>query len=82
VRSRDEEGGDRTQRDLIEAGLSEAAGWQVRLWGLCLWRQVRDAESADAREDIDGRSVIGAVDCDRQIDARNAVLGSTATVVM
>ena len=81
MRSRDEEGGDRKPRDLIEAGLSEPAGWRVLLWGLCLWRRVRGARSAEARQDLDGRSVIGGVDGSRQIDAGNVVLGSTAAMV-
>ena len=74
-------GGDRQGRDLIEAGLSEPAGWRVLLWGLCLWRRVRGARSAEARQDLDGRSVIGGVDGSRQIDAGNVVLGSTAAMV-
>jgi hypothetical protein len=77
VRSRGTGVGCRGDRDLIEAGLSEPAGWQV-LWGLCLWRLVRGARSAEARQDLDRRSVIGGVDGNRQIDAGNAVLGSAA----
>src|SRR5207253_10099646 len=42
VRSRDTGVGRRRDRDLIEAGLSEPAGWGVGLWGLCRWQLVRE----------------------------------------
>jgi hypothetical protein len=82
MRSRNDQMAAGTQRDLIEAGLSETRGMAVRLWGLCLWRRVRDAASAEAWEDLDRRGVIAGVDCSRQIDARHAVLGSTAGMVV
>ncbi len=43
MRSREEEDVDYKKRDLIEAGLSEPAGWRGRLWGLCVRRRVREA---------------------------------------
>src|SRR5665809_116339 len=54
VRSRGTEGEGGRDRDLIEAGLSEPAGWRAGLWGLCLRHSVRDRPSAEAREDVDG----------------------------
>jgi hypothetical protein len=33
--------------DLIEAGLSEAAGWRAGLWGLCRRRLIREVVLAD-----------------------------------
>ena len=41
-------------RDLIEAGLSEPAGWRNGLWGLCCQRLAREA---DARDGIAGWTV-------------------------
>lgn len=66
------------QRDLIEAGLSEPAGWRARLWGLCLRRSVRETRSGEARDDLGRVITIGEHDCGRQIHAENAVLIATA----
>jgi len=43
------------ERDLIEAGLSEAAGWRA-LWGLLLCRPARDAGQDQLRGDPSGLS--------------------------
>src|SRR5215471_2827008 len=49
VRSRDAIVGRARRRDLIEAGLSEPAGWRRGLWGLCCRRLGRDTRSAVRR---------------------------------
>ena len=80
MRSRDTGVGRRRNRDLIEAGLSDPARWRGRLWGLCLWRPVRDPASGEAREAL-GRLV--AIDEDgwgRWIDAKGVELTATGGV--
>ena len=52
MRSRDNQIGAGTQRGLIEAGLSEPAGWRAGLWGLCRWRRVRMPPSGEAGDDL------------------------------
>lgn len=51
-------------RDLIEAGLSEPAGWRVWLWGLCRRRLIRDARSAVRRVAFDRPIAIGGSACE------------------
>ena len=80
MRSRDEEVSSGTRRDLIEAGLSEPAGWRARLWGLCLRRPVRDGTAAEVGEDLDGLSVEDGGDCGRLIDAVDAVMGLAGAI--
>src|ERR1700730_8854150 len=75
VRSRGAGGEGRPSRDLIEAGLSEPAGWRARLWRLCLRRLVQGAPSAEAGDHLDGLIAIGEGDCSRQIRAGNVDLG-------
>src|SRR4026208_1072229 len=52
VRSRGKKGAGRTERDLIEAGLSEPAGWRGRLWGLGQRSVVRDPALAESDDDL------------------------------
>ena len=65
VRSRGTDDVDGPKRDLIEAGLSEPAGWRARLWGLCLRRSVRDPASGEARNDLGGLIAMSEDDCER-----------------
>jgi len=74
VRSRDTGVGRRRDRDLIEAGLSEPAGWRVGLWGLCRWQLVREPPSAQADDDLGRLMASGGGDCGRQIHAGEVVL--------
>jgi hypothetical protein len=80
VRSRGAGGEGRPSRDLIEAGLSEPAGWRARLWRLCLRRLVQGAPSAEAGDHLDGLIAIGEGDCSRQIRAGNVDLGPAAAL--
>ena len=52
MRSRGAGRGAGRDRDLIEAGLSEAARWGAALWGLCLRPAVRDTRSAAPRKGL------------------------------
>src|SRR5207237_6996173 len=73
VRSRGTGVGRRRDRDLIEAGLSEPAGWRARLWGLC--RQlVREPPSAEAGDDLGRLMASGGGECGRQIRVGEVVL--------
>ena len=74
VRSRGTGVGRRHDRDLIEAGLSEPAGWRARLWGLCLRRSVGDPASGEARNDLGGLIAMSEDDCERQLRAGDVVL--------
>jgi hypothetical protein len=65
---------DGTKRGLIEAGLSEPAGWRARLWGLCLRRSVRDLASGEARNDLGGLIAMSEDDGERQIRAGDVIL--------
>ena len=66
MRSRGKKGAGRTERDLIEAGLSEPAGWRGRLWGLCQRSVVRDPALAESDDDLGRLIVNGGGDCGRQ----------------
>src|SRR5437868_14501529 len=59
--------------DLIEAGLSEPAGWRARLWGLCR-RLVREPPPAEAGDDLGRLMASGGGDCGRQIRVGEVVL--------
>src|SRR5216683_1308765 len=74
VRSRDAAAEGRRDRDLIEAGLSEPAGWRARLWGLCVWRRLRDAASVEAGDDLGPPIASGGGDYGRQSRAGEVVL--------
>src|SRR6202162_4305764 len=74
VRSRSTGVGRRRDRDLIEAGLREPAGWRARLWGLCRWRLVRVPPSAEAGDDLGHLIASGGGDCGRQRRAGKVVL--------
>ncbi len=81
VRSRGAGGEGRPSRDLIEAGLSEPAGWRARLWRLCLRRRVRGAPSAETGEHLDGLIAIGEGDCGRQIRVGNVALDAATALL-
>jgi hypothetical protein len=51
--------------DLIEAGLSEAAGWRAWLWGLWPWPVARARAPAEAWADVGRLIAIGEDDCGR-----------------
>ena len=74
MRSRQLNGRDGTQRDVIEAGLNEPAGWRARLWGLCLRRSVRDPASGEARNDLGRLIAMSEDDSERQVRAGDVVL--------
>ena len=74
MRSRGTGVGRRCDRDLIEAGLSEPAGWRAGLWGLCRWRLVRVRPSAEAGDDLGRLMASGGGDCGRRSRAGEVVL--------
>ena len=74
MRSRGTGVGRRRDRDLIEAGLSEPAGWRARLWGFYRWRLVRVPPSAEAGDDLGHLIASGGGDCGRQRRAGEVVL--------
>jgi len=65
-------------RDLIEAGLSEPAGWRARLWGLCLRRPVRDRPPEKPGDDLGRLIASGGGDCGRRIRAAAVVVPTIA----
>ena len=74
VRSRGAGVGRRRDRDLIEAGLSEPAGWRARLWGSYRGRLVREPPSAEAGDDLGRLIAIGGGDCGRRNRTGEVVL--------
>ena len=78
VRSRDTGVGRRRDRDLIEAGLSEPAGWRSRLWGLCRCRLVREPPSPVLGGNLGRLMGSGGGDCGRQSRAATVVLIAVA----
>lgn len=58
MRSRGSNGKDGLGRDLIEAGLSEAAGWRNGLWALWL-RQLAEADAIEPKVGCRGSAVAG-----------------------
>ena len=81
VRSRNEERAIGRTRDLIEAGLSEPAGWRARLWGLCLWRWVREGVAAEMGGALGGLSATRVSDCGSRIAMGDAAMRSVEAVV-
>jgi hypothetical protein len=66
--------------DLIEAGLSEAAGWRAPLWGLCLRPVVRDTRAVVTRKDLGRLAGSGETGSWRQMSAAAAVLAAIAAI--
>jgi len=73
VRSRGGGRGAGRDRDLIEAGLSEPAGWRTWLWGLWLWPEARARAPAEGWADVGRLIAIGEDDYGWQKCAGEAV---------
>ncbi len=69
MRSRGSNGKAGPGRDLIEAGLSEAAGWGNGLWGLWLRQLAREADAIEPKVGCRGSAMAGDGGYGRRIRA-------------